>query len=187
MAIYEKLAAFQKNFTGLTLDSVNPHFKNKYCSLDNLVNKVRPELAKHGLGYTHCLFVRDNMQLLKTVVYEGETGETLESEIIVPPNDNPQKIGSALTYYRRYTLAGLLGVVEEADDDGNGASSVKAPKGKDSAHFEKLLDKSNPPDIATLAAWYETNRAEIEKMDKINQTKINRYVGQIKKSLEPVA
>jgi hypothetical protein len=41
---------------------------------------------------------------------------------MVLPNLHPQKLGSAITYYRRYTLQSLLGL--QAEDDGNKASAT---------------------------------------------------------------
>ena len=43
----------------------------------------------------------------------------------LPTNLDAQKIGSAITYFRRYTLASLLGL-QAQDDDGNSASNVSA-------------------------------------------------------------
>ena len=58
------------------------------------------------------------------------TGEFLEASIKLPELNDMQKLGSAITYARRYTLGSLLAMAAE-DDDGNSASGLKA-KGKPS-------------------------------------------------------
>jgi hypothetical protein len=63
--------------------------------------------------------VRDERVILKTVIYHVESGEQISSELLLPQNTDPQKTGSAITYYRRYALCSLLGIVADEDDDGN--------------------------------------------------------------------
>jgi hypothetical protein len=64
---------------------------------------------------------------VKSIIYHIETGTSVSSEIDLPQLNDPQKLGSAITYYRRYTLQSLLGLQAE-DDDGNKASQpAKTP------------------------------------------------------------
>jgi hypothetical protein len=42
--------------------------------------------------------------------------------------DDPQKLGSAVTYYRRYTLQSLLGLQAEDDDANSASQAVKSTK-----------------------------------------------------------
>ena len=42
--------------------------------------------------------------------------------------EDPQKLGSAVTYYRRYTLQSLLGLQAEDDDANSASQSVKSTK-----------------------------------------------------------
>jgi hypothetical protein len=50
--------------------------------------------------------------------------------IPLPATEDPQKLGSAITYYRRYAIVTLLGLVTEEDDDGNAASPPPVKKAK---------------------------------------------------------
>jgi hypothetical protein len=63
--------------------------------------------------------------VVNTSIYHIESGNYIASGIELPNIQDPQKLGSAITYYRRYTLASLL-ALQSTDDDGNLASKKKA-------------------------------------------------------------
>jgi hypothetical protein len=63
--------------------------------------------------------------LLFTDVVDDESGEMITSSMKLPEVGKPQEYGSAITYFRRYSLQALLGLMAE-DDDGN-ASSGRGP------------------------------------------------------------
>ena len=52
---------------------------------------------------------------------DGEYDEFRDANLALPDISDPQKLGSCITYYRRYTLVGLL-ALEALDDDGNAAA-----------------------------------------------------------------
>ena len=43
---------------------------------------------------------------------------------MTPEKNTPQGIGSCITYSRRYGLSSIIGIVSDADDDGNEASAT---------------------------------------------------------------
>ena len=63
---------------------------------------------------------------IKTILFHGETGETLESFTEIPQDVNLkgmndfQVLGSAITYIRRYALSSMLGLVTDKDIDASG-------------------------------------------------------------------
>ena len=70
--------------------------------------------------------IKDNC--VYSIILDAETGaEIAVSELHLPPITDPQKLGSAITYFRRYTLKSLLAISEE-DDDGNKASQSEPKK-----------------------------------------------------------
>ena len=71
----------------------------------------------------------------------------------LPPLTDPQKIGSAITYYRRYTLQSLLGIQAE-DDDANKASGKETKK-------ERIPTK-NEPEI-----WLNVDSEEWNALAKV--------------------
>lgn len=122
--LFAALAKAQGEMKPAPKTAVNPAFArgnskgSKYADLADCVEAARPHLAKHGL----CL---SQMYAGPTVVtlLGHESGQWIRSQIQIPRFDelNPQQIGSATTYLRRYSL-GIVGLVTDEDDDGNAAS-----------------------------------------------------------------
>lgn len=107
-------------------DSANPFFKSKYADLASVSDACRAELAAQGLSVVQLPTMREGKMVLEYLLLH-KSGEFIGSELeMTPVKADPQGIGSAITYARRYTLAGIAGVATE-DDDGNAAS--QKPKG----------------------------------------------------------
>lgn len=120
----EALIAFQADLPSVALDATNPHFKSKYASLGSVTKAVLPKLSEHGLAFSVGSFV-DNGLLIVDAHLIHESGESRSLQFPIT-EANPQKIGSALSYARRYALSALTGVVADEDDDGNAASQPTA-------------------------------------------------------------
>jgi hypothetical protein len=123
--------AFQSDMPSVPKDGNNPHFKSKYATLGAITEATRPHLAKHGLGFMQWMSNRDGVQLIVTRIMHT-SGQWMEDDgyILNPTKNDPQGMGSAVTYARRYTLGASLGIITEDDDDGNKASEPvkQAPK-----------------------------------------------------------
>jgi len=118
--LYKALGKVKSEVGAISKEETNPFFKSKYFDINGLLKHVEPLLEKNGL-------------LLLQPIHEGnvnsqiihiETGDKIESSMTMQELTDPQKMGSMITYYRRYTLQSLLGLQAE-DDDGNSASQAK--------------------------------------------------------------
>lgn len=127
MSIYKKLFQITTTMDKMKKDSTNPFFNSKYFDVNQLIETIRPELVKHDL----LLLQPIEDGAVGTRIIELDTGDSVEAFIPLPDLQDPQKIGSCITYYRRYTLQSLLGI-EAEDDDGNKASGNKTKLSKDS-------------------------------------------------------
>ena len=126
MNIYTKLAAVKKEIGAISKDSTNPFFKSKYFDINGLLKHVEPLLDKNGL----LLLQPITDGLVCSQIIDVENGDKVESSIQMASLNDPQKMGSMITYYRRYTLQSLLGLQAE-DDDANAASKAsQAPEKK---------------------------------------------------------
>ena len=127
MSIYKKLFEAKKEIGKISKDSKNPFFKSKYFDINSLLEHVEPILQKHGLLLLQP--ITENKVTTEIIDVDGQDGEVciVSSEIQLQNITDPQKLGSAITYYRRYTLQSLLGLQAE-DDDGNKASRPASPK-----------------------------------------------------------
>ena len=117
--ICKKLYKVQKEIGGISKDSKNPFYNSKYFDINSLIKQVTPILEKHNLLLLQP--IEDGKQYSRIIDLDGGM---VESSLALPVNLDAQKIGSAITYYRRYTLQSLLALQAE-DDDGNSASSNK--------------------------------------------------------------
>lgn len=127
------LVAAQMELEPIAKDRTNPHFKNRYATLDAIVEGVRPVLAKHGLAViqgAEALSAEGTMKALTVeTMLVHSSGEWLSNSAVVPiAKNDPQGAGGALTYGRRYGLSALLSLATEEDDDANGASRPAAQR-----------------------------------------------------------
>lgn len=122
----QALSKAQGEFPAIKKDCVNPHFKNRYASLEAILTAVRPVLSKHGIAISSG-FECNGDGHLKVVTKLHRDGGVLESSYPIDTSGlNDQKIGSAITYARRYSISALLCIAADDDDDGNAASEAKA-------------------------------------------------------------
>lgn len=102
------------------LDKVNPHFKSKYASLGGHINAIRKPLSKHGISVVQTVSSAEGAIVLTTMLLH-KSGQFISDALAfpMPGNATAQAAGSLLTYMRRYSLASIVGIVGEDDDDGN--------------------------------------------------------------------
>lgn len=101
----------------------NPFFKSHYAPLDAILSLVRPILAKNGLVIMQSTGGDGSYASVTTTILHS-SGEYIRSDplILRPSKLDPQGIGSALTYARRYSLSAILGIAGDDDDDANSIS-----------------------------------------------------------------
>ncbi len=116
------LIAASKDFKPVVKDSKNPHFGNTYASLGAYIDATKPALTAHGLAIVQRSLMEGSEQILETLILH-ESGETMQAGVfpIRPVKNDPQGVGSALSYARRYSYASALNLASE-DDDGSDAS-----------------------------------------------------------------
>ncbi len=104
-------------------DADNPYFKSKYASLPAVREAMRQAFADNGLSVIQMPGVSDGQLKLRTVLLHS-SGQSLDCGTLSADVDilNPQKIGSAITYFRRYALAAISQTVADEDDDANAAT-----------------------------------------------------------------
>ena len=136
--IYKALADFQFECPVILKDTEG--FNYKYADLPAIYKVIMPLLKKNGLGFTQIL----KSTGIKTIVFHIETGETLEGFVKIPQDVQLAKMnvyqvmGSAYTYYRRYALSAMLGIVTDKDNDMAGEQKKKkiyTPKKSDVPDF----------------------------------------------------
>jgi hypothetical protein len=119
--IYKKLLEFQKQGISIKKNSINPHFKNEYADLNEVLDKVKKPLNDMGV----VIIQTPEIDGLRTRLVDTEgIGTTDEVSCFVPYTGvtDMQKLGGAITYAKRYSLIALL-ALEDEDKDGENAVS----------------------------------------------------------------
>lgn len=129
--LIEALCKAQSNFKPAIKDAANPFFKSKYADLNSVWEACKDALKENNLFVSQIINTREDKNYLKTRVYH-KSGGFIESEIlIISKNANdPQSLGSGITYMRRYSLAAILGIIVEDDDAEDAMARQKQPEPK---------------------------------------------------------
>ena len=121
--LFAALAKSQNEVENASKASVNPHFKSRYADLAEVLNCIRPVYSANGLSILQETSYDGSMVAVTTALCHNKGGYVTMVASCVPAKSDAQGIGSATTYLRRYSLAGL-GIAQE-DDDGQSASHTK--------------------------------------------------------------
>jgi hypothetical protein len=131
----DKLLKAQQEIGAIKKESNNPFFKSKYFDINAILAEVKPILNKHGLVVVQPIVIMEGKNALRTAIADTESeGLIVESLCFLPEGLDPQKTGSAITYFRRYALQSLL-ALEAEDDDGNVASGKVDKKKSEDVPF----------------------------------------------------
>ncbi|MBB5143667.1 ERF family protein, partial [Desulfovibrio intestinalis] len=153
------LLSVQRTVRPIVKDAENPFTKSWYASLNSVMDACRDALIENGVWL--CQYPVPVEQInslgLVTKLTHAESGQWQSSLAVVPlPKADPQGMGSAMTYARRYALTAMLGMITE-DDDGEGARTgrksasrtrlpVNSPDTRKTAsHDGTIKNKSSPP------------------------------------------
>jgi len=134
----DKILKIQSQIGTLSKDKENPFFKSKYFDINQILAQLQPLLDEHGLTVVQPLDNIEGKPALSTIVYDGEQ-EILNYTTPLPENDDPQKIGSAITYFRRYALQSLF-MLQADDDDANSAKPGKVVSKKTTPRVKTTND-----------------------------------------------
>lgn len=121
------------------LDSVNPHFHNKFASLAATLEAVRSACAPHGITYRQTVQRDGDVLTLVTSVIDGMSGSVqVLSAFPLQYSTNPQQFGSALTYAKRQAAQVDWCIVGDEDDDAEAASKPEQPKQAPQRDYSRL-------------------------------------------------
>lgn len=158
----KRILEVKKKIGNLSKNSKNPFFKSAYLDLTDLLNAVEPLLQEQGLVLLQPIIGNS----VHTQIIDSENNEVLaESSIDLPDLKDPQKLGSCITYFRRYTLKSLLAIAE-GDDDGNLASKptpIKKDKLTDEQFKKTLLADSKQIQAVINKFDIDTDKLELLK------------------------
>lgn len=177
------LALAQAEMKHAAKSNTNPYFKSKYSALPDIMDAARPYLSKNGLSISQITDF-DNVGMFLITQLLHKSGQWLRSWYpVTPVKNDPQGLGSALTYARRYSYASIVGVAaSDEDDDGNAASgNISATTGDITskqaygsnklmkAKFEEIAGKINScntdDELTKLFKSYEVDFSNFKAID----------------------
>jgi hypothetical protein len=110
-----------------------------YVDLAGVIDHVKPTLAKHGLGLMQDVQVTEGRVGITTTLIHS-SGESLAfGPLSAAAPVDMQKLGSAITYARRYALVAALGIAADEDDDGAAAKDAPKARPKAVANDDQVL------------------------------------------------
>ena len=143
--VYEAILKFQAE--NKTIPKNSQGYGYKYTNLQDIYEIIQEDLTKLGLA----IFTQINDSTITTTVYHAESETSISSSMKLPEINDPQKIGAAITYYRRYTISGLLNIITDEDTDGvvEHKTGVKTPA--KSSYGVEFASKEQKTELFALA------------------------------------
>ena len=155
------LSAAQSQITNATRDSSNPQFRMRYADLTSVWEACRKALSDNGLSVIQAPQC-DGAKITVTTMLCHSSGQWCASDLTLTAKrqvqgggwealDNPQSVGSAITYARRYALAAMVGVSPE-DDDGEASEGRRAPISQPDTRYYAAREPAAQALRGTIAA-----------------------------------
>jgi hypothetical protein len=167
--IFQALVKAQSEMGKAKKVNDNHFFKSKYADLSELIEVSKDVLTSNGLAVIQSPGASGQAVTVTTRIIHS-SGQWIEDAIALQAiKTDPQAIGSAITYARRYQLAALLNIAQE-DDDGNSASDRH-----DSDHEQKKPAEQKKP-------MSDADKAKFEALKK----RYTELVGTLDESGQPV-
>ena len=209
------LVEAQAEMPRVKFDTENKFLKTGYASLGAIVEVTRPVLVKHGLAITQFVVSLEGRIGVRSILIH-ESGEYIEDTVTIVPEQGKglsvnQSAGVSITYLKRYSWAGILGIVTDEDTDGDlntGAEKaneqvksvmartwsieqmetvIEASNGGVTEHMDasEILDLSVLPENAptkTIRSWFKHYLASDGKTALLKAAEANEAYQKAKKT-----
>lgn len=184
--LLESLAKMQGSLDNAKKESENPFYKSKYADLSTCLVTAKKVMAENGLSVSqHCTFDGTNVHCVSVLGHSS--GQMMVSTLVIPvTKKDPQGIGMAITYARRYALSSIIGLAQ-ADDDAE--SSVSHDEnGEQTPAYEYATDKQVKM-IRTIISKYKIstdsilNRYQVANLESLGKNQASECIRILKKQV----
>lgn len=196
--ILERIKDFQDDMKDVEIVKTTAGYGYNYADLKVIMDVITPLLDKHKIWYSHDLRSEPQTkeQVVLTKIYctdaehQFKIAETVLSKDAVLPKQNTfMTIGSGITYFRRYHVVALLGLLTEEDTDAGGKREqpsqpkgnqpVKAPEKSDGTklieQFEKMINSGRPKEKIEKNLSMYKNQLSNDEINKITSLIKEKY------------
>lgn len=181
--IFPALIKAQSEMGNAKKSAVNPFFKSKYADLAEIIEVSKTLLSENGLGVIQSPGGSGNSVTVTCRIIHV-SGQWIEDTITMNATKNdPQSIGSAITYGRRYQLAALFNIAQE-DDDGNEGSGKSDNAKADTQKQEQQKNVDLERLSVTLESYIDSGIIAGENATKANAAIANGNAVNIGKWIE---
>ena len=200
--LFSAFAKAQAEMGDVVKGAANDGFKRdgkatRYADLASVVEAIRPALNKHSIAIVQAPAFDGERVSIETRLVHAAGGWMRSTLHLKPSKVDPQGVGSAITYGRRYALLSIAGVAPE-DDDGNAASG----EGTGGQRFDRQQERREEPadaaDVracfleideedgpAGLQAWGKANAERIGKLTPNGQSAVRGHFASKLSALKP--
>jgi len=183
--LYKSLAKFQKEVKNIPKNSKG--YGYDYAKLEDIIRIVTPTLNKNGLVLIQSIDtdIESRLPSVKTTLAHIESSESIVSwtpvsEVKLGSMNHYQSVGAGITYFRRYSLQGMLGIFPDEDIDANedpAPASIKSKPKMTDSNYSEVKERC-------LKQWKnEKSWAEIQLMVNQNYTIVEKQLTKLKKEI----
>lgn len=163
----------------------------KYLNLATILKTIKPVFEKHGLAFSQRVTfdnageARQVIGTVETIIFDSEEQMVACSYPFFVTGD-PQQVGSAITYARRYSLYAVLGIFPDKDDDGAYAkqryeTADRPISAEQYADLVKEMDAHNIPSEACGEFINGTLNRQVRGWRGLTQTDLNSLMNAVKR------
>lgn len=160
-------------------DSNNPFFKSKYADLKEVIDTVKIPLNSFGITFLQIVEVDEQGRQVVETTLLHESGEFISGKtlVVTAKQNDPQALGSAITYAKRYGLQAMCGIPTE-DDDGEAAMArkQKVPSGSvtqlDALKMMVKELKKTPSQIQKMLEWVGSKSKSLDGLTEDEASKL---------------
>lgn len=192
VGLYRALARAYGKIEPVIINDGSGH-KYRYATLKQLISKVRPALLEQGIiirqGTENVVRIDEGggSKILVVPVFTdlifADTGEVVRTKVDIPiVKADPQSMGSAVTYGKRYSLLAVLGLATDDDDDAAAAMPNDALE-KDGA-AELLASMKKAKDVEALIKWRNDHDRQIKRLGEADFEKVKQSFLSLKEKFE---
>lgn len=161
----------------------------KYLNLATILKTIKPVFEKYGLAFSQRVTfdnageARQVIGTVETIIFDNEEQMVACSYPFFVTGD-PQQVGSAITYARRYSLYAVLGIFPDKDDDGAYAkqryeTADRAISAEQYADLVKALNAHNIPSEARGEFINNTLNRQVRGWRGLTQTDLNSLINAV--------